>query len=256
MTFRNYTDRAKERMNYCNENKSYKMKDYSGVMKIDDSPLAYFIAARWANRLLPWYVEKGFSPNQVTALSLSISIVTALCFTHNSRWIVLFGSITLILSFVFDCLDGQLARYKGESTPFGFWLDIFGDRVRELMLWVCLCYGTASRTDENEIWMWGMLAAITLSLRFAEDLYREKAIGKNDKKPEIMEGGKKISLRVWIQRLFYFSIAERFFLLMVAAPLGIAELFFKIMVVGNTAMMIIFSTNGWWKERKKSSTQI
>jgi len=218
----------------------------SDVIKIDDSPLSFFFVARVANRLLPYAEKKGYSPNHVTAASLILGVMAALLYANGARVLALAGSAILIVGFVLDCLDGQLARYTGKTTAFGYWLDIFGDRIRELFLWICLCVGTSKSTGQNEIWMWGMLAAIALSLRFAEGLYREKALG-NSGQPATVGNAKKINIRVWTQRLFYFSIAERTFLLAIVAPLGMAELFFKIMIIGNIAMMMVFSANGWWK---------
>ncbi|GEM_PF-3919249 len=234
------------------EKSAGKSQSYKQVIKVDDTPLAYFLTSRWANRLLPWAVEKGLSPNQVTAASLASSGLVALCFVHGSAFFALIGSILLIISFTLDCLDGQLARYTGKTTPFGFWLDIFGDRFRELGLWVCLCLGYSRRTGDMHVWMWGMLAAIALCLRFTEGLYREKALEKMNIKRLTVADEKQVSARVWIQRFFYFSIAERIFVLAIAAPLGLALIFFKIITASSVIMTIVFSVQGWYKERKKA----
>jgi len=230
------------------------MEDFRGAVKVDDTPLAYFFTARWANWLLPWAVEKGISPNQITAASLALSVLVGLCFANGSRLVALLGSVILIISFTLDCLDGQLARYTGNSTPFGEWFDVFGDRVRELGLWVCLCVGHSVRTGNLDVWMWGMLGAIALCLRFAEGLYRERALDQPRLKPMTAADNKKVFARVWVQRFFYFNIAERTFFLALAAPLDLAVIFFKVVAVGCVTMMVAFSIQGWYRERANAFT--
>jgi len=225
--------------------------EFQKVMKINDSPLTYFFAGRLANKLLPWAVRKGFTPNQITAVSLTLGGLAAYLFSFGNVRVAVVGSLVLVAGFVLDCLDGQLARFTGAGTPFGFWLDIFGDRVREFLLWTCLCIGHIRSTHDDSVWMWGMLAVAALSLRVMEDLYREKALGKAGEKTSIMAEGCHVSIRTWIQRFFYFSIAERMFLLAIAAPLGLATIFFKIISIANFSMMIIFTTHEWYLNRDK-----
>lgn len=219
--------------------------DYFSVIKVDDTPMAYFFAARWANKLLPWAAAKDISPNSVTVASLLISLLAGFCFTSGSIIINSIGSVILIFAFVLDCLDGQLARYTNKTSVFGYYLDIFGDRVREPMLWTCMCVGFETRIGDGRVWMWGMPAVIALGLRVMEDLYREKAIGKKHNTPSTIGEGTNVSIRTWIQRFLYFSIAERMFFLAIAAPLGLAIEFFKIVGVGNLIMALIFSTKEW-----------
>jgi hypothetical protein len=49
------------------------------------------------------------------------------------------GAALFYLSFMVDCMDGKVARLKGNGTPFGLWLDYLGDRVRVL----CCAFGVA-----------------------------------------------------------------------------------------------------------------
>jgi phosphatidylglycerophosphate synthase len=248
---KNHNSRTKKIVKKLAKNKI----SYKDVIKIDDSPLAYFFFARMANIFLPGAINRGCSANQITFFSLILSGFAALSFIPGSRWLVLIGSLLIMVSFILDCLDGQLARYTGQSTSFGYWLDLFGDRVRELGLWVCLCVGYARLTGNLIVWQWGMIAAVALSLRIAEDLYRHKALlSQNENFGESMTSRKsvKVSIRIWIQRFFYFSIAERTLFLALAAPLGLAIIFFKVVTVFCITMTIIFSIRGWHQNREKA----
>ena len=162
------------------------------------------------------------------------------------------GSLILLFAFTLDCLDGQIARYTKTSTPFGYYLDVFGDRVRELGLWICLCLGYSKRTGNMDIWFWGMLAATALCLRILSGHYQDKALNHVRQKPLTVGDGTKIGIRVWIQRFFYFSIAERIFWLAFAAPLGMGIMFFKIVTVASLIMMSIFSIKGWHAVKTKA----
>jgi CDP-diacylglycerol--glycerol-3-phosphate 3-phosphatidyltransferase len=46
----------------------------------------------------------------------------------------------IILIFVFDGIDGYVARKRGETSIFGALFDIAGDRIVELTLWIVTAY--------------------------------------------------------------------------------------------------------------------
>ncbi len=83
------------------------------------------------------YIGKKLSPNGVTALGIITGslILPALYFNLQ---IVAF--ILLLLSGMFDTLDGTVARLFGKSTSFGTVIDIVGDRIVE----VCIIIGLYS----------------------------------------------------------------------------------------------------------------
>lgn len=82
--------------------------------------------------LLKWW--PGVSPSQVSTISFVLAVVACGLFLHTSYWWRLVGIVLLQLSFAFDCSDGEIARAKHMSTPFGAWLDSTLDRFKEVLM--------------------------------------------------------------------------------------------------------------------------
>ncbi|GAB1823114.1 CDP-alcohol phosphatidyltransferase family protein [Herbidospora sp. RD11066] len=69
----------------------------------------------------------SITPNGLTAVSMLLGLASAACFAAGA---LLPGAVLFYLSFTVDCMDGKIARLKGNGTPFGLWLDYVGDRLR------------------------------------------------------------------------------------------------------------------------------
>jgi phosphatidylglycerophosphate synthase len=100
----------------------------------------------WRSMAAP-LVLLGVTPNQVTVTGLFLVLANcALYYWHrNPLW---FG-LGLALSFVFDALDGAVARRTNAATKFGGYLDAVVDRYQEITVffviacvtgWWALCF--------------------------------------------------------------------------------------------------------------------
>lgn len=74
--------------------------------------------------LNPHLKKMGFTPNILTTISLLTGIVAA-WFVYNSLFSLAAGFI--LISYVFDCLDGNMARMFDMVTSFGDWYDHVSD---------------------------------------------------------------------------------------------------------------------------------
>ena len=70
------------------------------------------------------------------------------------------GGVLVYFAFVFDCVDGQLARYTRQFSKLGAWLDSIFDRSKEYVVFAGLAIG-ASRTGDP-VWL---LAGAALALQ-------------------------------------------------------------------------------------------
>ena len=70
----------------------------------------------WANPIVCFFVKTGFTPNQITLLSLFFGIGAAICYFCQS---FLVGSILLLISGVLDLTDGSVARITKKKSDFG-----------------------------------------------------------------------------------------------------------------------------------------
>ncbi len=81
--------------------------------------------------------KTNVTPNQITLLSLFLGILSG--FFIFSKHIYL-GIVFLNLSFIFDCVDGQLARAKSLFSKIGSFLDNMADRLVENIVLFALMF--------------------------------------------------------------------------------------------------------------------
>lgn len=98
-----------------------------------------FAAGLWSLLARP-LAALGLTPNQVTLLGLVLVLGNCGAYLwHRSN--LLFG-LGLALSFVFDALDGAVARQTGRTTKFGGYLDAVVDRYQEIAVYFVLGWAT------------------------------------------------------------------------------------------------------------------
>lgn len=91
------------------------------------------------NPLIKGMIKIGITPNLVTFIGFIGNIAAAACFiyaatiTENQLSWIGWGGLILILSGLFDMMDGRLARMGDMSTVFGAFWDSTLDRYSELV---------------------------------------------------------------------------------------------------------------------------
>ncbi|MET9855067.1 CDP-alcohol phosphatidyltransferase family protein [Streptomyces sp. NPDC006450] len=110
------------------------------------------------------------TPNRVTWAALFVGLGSAYYFFQGD-WVSLsIGAALYHLSFILDCIDGKLARLKGNGTIFGGWLDYVFDRIRVLICALALMGGQFVQNDD-EVYLLAALVVIFLDmLRYVDAL--------------------------------------------------------------------------------------
>ena len=95
------------------------------------------------------------SPNVVSVAGLLVTAIGGLFVTVNHRSIapitVLVVFVLWQLAFSLDCADGQLARTRGQSTPFGAWLDQVLDFVSHSIVFTALTVYAVRANELDEL---------------------------------------------------------------------------------------------------------
>jgi CDP-alcohol phosphatidyltransferase len=115
-----------------------KKRDYWWTVLATDPvaiPLARFLASR---RML--------TPDQVTVIALVLGLSVGVFFALGTRWGLVVGGIVFYLAFVFDCVDGKLARALQVTSSRGRALDALADGGRR---------ASASMGLFLYYWLWG-----------------------------------------------------------------------------------------------------
>lgn len=83
--------------------------------------------------LNPFFYALGFNPNGITTLSLVTGLASCYLF-HTNKFI--FAGILFLVSYFFDCMDGNFARTYKMQTKFG---DIY-DHIKDILVNILFLY--------------------------------------------------------------------------------------------------------------------
>lgn len=103
------------------------------------------------------------SPNVLTVIGLLISVIAAIEFAIGD---LVMGAVFIMLSGIFDVLDGAVARASGNITPFGGVLDSVCDRYADAVIFAGIIYGSINGSIyqgillQASLWLWCVLALI------------------------------------------------------------------------------------------------
>ncbi|MGB7980393.1 MAG: CDP-alcohol phosphatidyltransferase family protein, partial [Candidatus Nanopelagicales bacterium] len=126
----------------------------------DDGFYSTYVLRRASTPVTALALRLGWSPNQISLLSLVVGLVAALCFATGSWPGLLAGALLMQASLVIDCVDGEVARFTRSFSDLGAWIDASSDRVKEYAAYAGLALGSArSGTD---IWL---LAVLVMSMQ-------------------------------------------------------------------------------------------
>ncbi|MGW2281407.1 CDP-alcohol phosphatidyltransferase family protein [Streptomyces sp. NPDC001770] len=110
------------------------------------------------------------TPNRVTWAALFVGLGSAGFFLKGDPLSLAIGAALYHLSFIFDCIDGKLARLKGNGTVFGGWLDYVFDRIRVLFCALALMGGQYLRTDDERFLLAALMVVFLDMLRYVDAL--------------------------------------------------------------------------------------
>jgi phosphatidylglycerophosphate synthase len=134
---------------------------------------------RILSRLL---VRTAVTPNQVSVSSTIIGLVSAALFAMGTVGTALAGALCLQLSAIVDCIDGDLARALYKQSTLGKWLDIVGDQVVHVAVFLGLGVGLWRSGSSAPVIALGVVAAVGVVLSFAvilQTLRRPALRGQN-----------------------------------------------------------------------------
>lgn len=119
-----------------------------------------FVARPLAAVALVPLARTRVTPNQITLVTLAVFAAGAAMLVAGPGWGWLIAAAAVIeLSYVLDCVDGQLARLKGTSSPVGAHLDFLMDELKAFLL-VAAVAARLWRATHADRWLLEGLAAL------------------------------------------------------------------------------------------------
>jgi phosphatidylglycerophosphate synthase len=115
--------------------------EHIGDQTTSDSYLAALIDRPLSRPLTRLFLRTALSPVHVTLLSVAIGLLGAAGLATVSYWGRLTGVLLLVASVVLDCVDGDMARARLVQSAEGARLDVAGDYVVHLAVFLGLAIG-------------------------------------------------------------------------------------------------------------------
>ncbi|MBT4219986.1 MAG: CDP-alcohol phosphatidyltransferase family protein [Rhodospirillaceae bacterium] len=121
---------------------------------------------QFSSRLSPLLAKTPVSANQVSLIAMVFGLVAGWYLAIGGFDNALVGAGYLLVYYILDHCDGEIARIHGQSSEFGKQLDTFVDWVVHAVFFAALGYGYAGQTGE-ELWMWlGIVGGLGCTINY------------------------------------------------------------------------------------------
>ena len=117
------------------------------LTKADDGPVSRHLNRRISRQISRALVRTSVTPNQISLAVFLISVVGAGLFWAGGWFTLALGGILVQIASVLDGTDGEIARLRIQTSPFGGWLDATLDRYADAIVLVGITMALPVRGD-------------------------------------------------------------------------------------------------------------
>jgi phosphatidylglycerophosphate synthase len=218
----------------------------NAAVKSRDGFFTTFFISPYSRYLARWCARRGLTPNQVTTASLVTALIAAGAAATGTRPGFAAAGVLLLLSFVLDCTDGQLARYSLQYSTLGAWLDATFDRAKEYAYYAGLAIGAANASGDD-VWALALGAMVLQTCRHVVDFAFTEANhdARANTSPTAALSSKldSVGWTVWLRRMIVLPIGERWALIAVLTALATPRITFVVLLIG-CALAACYTTAG------------
>ncbi|NKQ23377.1 DUF5941 domain-containing protein [Streptomyces galbus] len=204
-----------------------------------------FFISPYSRYIARWCARRGLTPNQVTTASLLTALIAASCAATGTRAGFVAAGVLLIVSFVLDCTDGQLARYSLQYSTLGAWLDATFDRAKEYAYYAGLALGAARGGDD--VWALALGAMVLQTCRHVVDFSfneaNHDATANTSPTAALSDKLDSVGWTVWVRRMIVLPIGERWAMIAVLTAATTPRITFYALLIG-CALAATYTTAG------------
>lgn len=215
------------------------------AVKAHDGFFTTFCISPYSRYIARWCARRGFTPNQVTTASLITALIAAGSAATGTRGGYVAAGILLLVSFVLDCTDGQLARYSLQYSTMGAWLDATFDRAKEYAYYAGLAIGAVRGGDD--VWVLALGAMVLQACRHVVDFSfneaNHDAVANTSPTAALSDKLDSVGWTVWVRRMIVLPIGERWAMIAVLTALTTPRIVFYALLVG-CALAACYTTAG------------
>ncbi len=118
------------------------------------------------------FLYTSITPNQITILGMVNTLLATILFIFGNYWMSLIASVLVLFSFILDCCDGEVSRYRKESSMKGAYLDDIGYYLIEAMPFIGITLGIFRNTNNFTILIFGFSAVFFIVMTRLSDFRR------------------------------------------------------------------------------------
>ncbi|MFI0924627.1 DUF5941 domain-containing protein [Streptomyces sp. NPDC021012] len=204
------------------------------AVKAHDGFFTTFFISPYSRYIARWCARRGLTPNQVTTASLLTALIAAGCAATGERGGYIAAGVLLLVSFVLDCTDGQLARYALKYSTMGAWLDATFDRAKEYAFYAGLALGAAR--DGDDVWALALGAMVLMTCRHVVDFSfneaNHDATANTSPTAALSSRLDSVGWTVWARRMIILPIGERWAMIAVLTAATSPRIVFWALIVG------------------------
>ncbi|SEC03656.1 Phosphatidylglycerophosphate synthase [Streptomyces sp. TLI_105] len=204
------------------------------AVKAHDGFFTTFFISPYSRYIARWCARRGLTPNQVTTASLLTALIAAGCAATGARGGYIAAGVLLLVSFVLDCTDGQLARYALKYSTMGAWLDATFDRAKEYAFYAGLALGAARNGDD--VWALALGAMVLMTCRHVVDFSfneaNHDATANTSPTAALSSKLDSVGWTVWARRMIILPIGERWAMIAVLTAVTSPRIVFWALIIG------------------------
>lgn len=214
------------------------------VKNVDGFFASYFTST--ISPIFVWLFAKlRIKPNFVTFLSFAIGLGAAYC-AGIGRYAL--AAILIQAAFIFDCADGQLARYLNLKSKFGAWLDTITDRIKEFLVLFAIAFSFATQNSYRYIFILFFAALLVSALRHYDlDKRQELGIFPDRRAEKAVVLTKTQRVKAILKESMLFGISERWALMTICLILNQIAIMFYLLIGIGALVTVIKSIYSWKK---------
>ncbi|MEU5777976.1 DUF5941 domain-containing protein [Streptomyces venezuelae] len=216
------------------------------AVKSRDGFFTTYCISPYSRYIARWCARRGLTPNQVTTASLLTALIAAGCAATGTRGGFVAAGVLLLLSFVLDCTDGQLARYSLQYSTLGAWLDATFDRAKEYAYYAGLALGAAN-ANGDDVWALALGAMVLQTCRHVVDFSfneaNHDATANTSPTAALSDKLDSVGWTVWLRRMIVLPIGERWAMIAVLTAVTTPRITLVVLIIG-CALAACYTTAG------------
>lgn len=137
---------------------------YQKTRKVPDLAFNMYVCRPVAAVFVDWVKDTRITPNQVTLSAVLVSVVASACIAFWHGYVgLLIGVLVFEASYVLDCADGMLARWRAVASPEGHLFDFLMDELKAYLLLAAVAYRLFVERGDVRFLLLGLVGLVVLA---------------------------------------------------------------------------------------------